>query len=210
MTQPAPRPATVARRLQKEYPDAECSLPHTNNFQLLVAVMLSAQCTDVRVCMVLPDLFAKASDAKEMAKLTFAEIKKLISSVGLTNSKAKNIKKTSEILVQQHDGEVPNNIEDLIKLPGVGRKTANVVLGVAFGIPSLVVDTHVTRICNLLGLTHSRNAEVIEKEISANLPKKYWTKWAHVMIYHGRAVCVARRPNCRVCVLKDICPSANV
>jgi endonuclease-3 len=144
-----------------------------------------------------------------MSKLTVAQIKKCIASVGLTNMKAKNIKATAEILVNKHAAVVPSDMESLVALPGVGRKTANVVRGVAFDFPALVVDTHVTRISNLLKLTNSKNAEIIEREISQNLPKKYWSKWAHLMIDHGRAVCVARRPQCAICVLKDLCPSAK-
>lgn len=203
------RPALVtARRLRKAYPAADCSLPQETTFQLLIAVMLSAQCTDERVMKTTPGLFAVAPDAIAMSRLDVSEIKKLIASVGLTNMKAKNLKATSEILVRSYDGEVPSTMEDLVALPGVGRKTANVILGVAFGVPSLVVDTHVTRISNLLGLVETRDAVKIEMALREQLPSQYWTDWAHLLISHGRAVCIANRPRCDECVLADFCPSA--
>lgn len=199
---------TVARRLDKAYPDSDCSLPQDTTFKLLIAVILSAQCTDERVMMTTPGLFAVAPDAPSMAALPESRIKELIASVGLTNSKARNLKATSRILVEEYGGEVPETMDELIRLPGVGRKTANVVMGVAFGTPSLVVDTHVTRISNLLGLVNSKDPVKIEMALREQLPKKWWTPWAHLLISHGRAVCIARRPQCESCCLSDICPSA--
>lgn len=198
----------VYRRLTKAYPNARCSLPYNTNFQLLVCVMLSAQCTDAAVEKAAPGLFALAPDARAMAAVPVASIKSRIKTLGLANTKAKNLKAASQLLLDHHNGEVPDSEEALTALPGVGRKTAHVVLGTAFGHSSLVVDTHVGRISRLLGLTTHEDPVKVEADLCRQLPKKAWTPWAHLMISHGRAICVARRPRCGECVLSELCPSA--
>ncbi|MGE4159758.1 MAG: endonuclease III [Planctomycetota bacterium] len=203
----APKAQAVFRRLTKAYPDARCSLPHHSNFQLLVCVMLSAQCTDAAVEKAAPGLFELAPDAATMARTPVSSIKSRIKTLGLANTKAKNIKAAAQILVDRHRGEVPDDEEALVALPGVGRKTAHVVLGTAFGHDALVVDTHVGRISRLLGLTRHDDPVKVEADLCRQLPKKAWTPWAHLLIRHGRAVCVARRPQCQKCVLKDVCPT---
>lgn len=201
----APSAVVVFNRLTKTYPHARCSLPYHTNFQLLVCVMLSAQCTDAAVERVAPGLFSLAPDAKAMADAHVASIKSRIKTLGLANTKAKNLKATSQLLLERHKGEVPDSEEALTALPGVGRKTAHVVLGTAFGHSALVVDTHVGRISRLLGLTTHEDPVKVEADLCRQLPKKAWTPWAHLLISHGRAVCVARRPRCGECVLRDIC-----
>lgn len=194
--------------LKKEYPNAHCALDHKNPFELLIATILSAQCTDDRVNKVTPALFKKYPDAASMAKAPVLQIEKLIQSTGFFRNKARNIKQCSQMLVKNYKGEIPQNIDQLTELPGVGRKTANVVLGNAFDITSgIVVDTHVTRISRLLGWSSSNNAEAIEKDLIKIIPKKYWIIFSHWLIWHGRAVCKARSPQCSKCCLADLCPS---
>jgi endonuclease-3 len=201
------RARKVVRRLKKEFPVAECALDHDSAFQLLVATILSAQCTDVRVNMATPELFRKFPDAASLAKATQAAVEKIVKPLGFFRNKATNIRAMAQALVEHHDAEVPENIEDLVALPGVGRKTASVVLGTWFGIPSgVVVDTHVRRISNLLDLTDSQNPEIIERHLMAILPKKEWIAFSHRIILHGRKTCVARRPQCTNCVLLPVCP----
>ncbi len=171
--------------------------------------MLSAQCTDERVNKVTPLLFKTAPDAETMANLGLKKIEQLIKSINFYPTKAKNILATSKILFDTLSGQVPQNIDELVELPGVGRKTANVVLGNAFGVPSLVVDTHVTRIANRLGLTHQKDAVKIETELQAIAPMADWTDLAHLFILHGRAVCTARKPLCSKCNIAKWCPSKN-
>ena len=199
----------IVKRLKNEYPDSKCSLIYDNPFQLLVATILSAQCTDERVNKVTEKLFAKYPNAKSLSSLSEKQIGKLIYSTGFYNNKAKNIKKMSDIVYNSYNGEIPNVIDELTLLPGVGRKTANVVLGNVFDVASLVVDTHVTRISNLLKLVNTKNAVIIEKKLCKIVEKKDWSILAHLFIDHGRKICVANRPKCYDCKLIDLCPSAK-
>jgi len=200
--------AEVIARLKLEYPDSACSLVHQNPFQLLISTILSAQCTDERVNKVTGPLFQRYPDARSFAALPESEISSLIFSTGFYNNKAKSIKAVSIAIDERYNGRVPRSLDALVQLPGVGRKTANVVLGNAFGIPGITVDTHVTRITNLLGFTDSKDAVKIEKELMLIMKKADWTISAHLFIDHGRTVCIARRPKCHECVLNDICESA--
>ena len=200
------RAKKVVRGLKRAYPDAECALHHDGPFQLLAATILSAQCTDERVNMVTPALFEKFPTAEKLAGGRIRDIERIVKSTGFFRSKAKSLKRMARGLVRDHGGEFPQNVEDLILLPGVGRKTANVVLGVCFGIASgVVVDTHVKRISNLLGLTTEANPEKIEQDLIALLPKKEWIEYSHRVIHHGRKICIARRPQCRECPLLACC-----
>ena len=203
--------ARVIRQLKRDYPDAVCSLSFQTPFQLLVATILSAQCTDERVNQVTKKLFAKYPTAEAMAKPRISTLERLIQSTGFFRNKAKNIKACCQALVQEHNGEVPQELETLVQLAGVGRKTANVVLGTAFGIPSgVVVDTHVGRLSRRLGLTDKTDAVQIERELNNLLPRKEWIDYSHRMIYHGRAVCTARKPRCVVCHFEEFCPKVGV
>ena len=203
------RAGEVMDRLRVAYPGTECALTHESAFQLIVATVLSAQSTDAGVNKATPALFARAPDAHGLDALPQEDLEALISSIGLHRSKAKHLKGLARRLVDHHGGEVPERMEDLVKLPGVGRKTANVVLGVWFGIPGLVVDTHVTRLVNLLGLAQGTDAVKLETELSRLLPPEDWADFGLHVIEHGRAVCIARRPRCAECALADICPSAD-
>ncbi|MEX0819998.1 MAG: endonuclease III [Pirellulaceae bacterium] len=203
--------AKVVRGLRRDYADAECALIHGSPFQLLVATVLSAQCTDERVNIVTRELFAKYPTANDLAAVPVKTIEKLVQSTGFFRNKAKNIKALSARLAEEFDGEVPRDLDLLIKLPGVGRKTANVVLGTAFGIPTgVVVDTHVTRISKRLGLTDSTNAVKIERDLMELLPRTEWIDYSHRLIHHGRRVCRARKPLCEECGFKKICPRIGV
>jgi len=205
------RAGKVVRALRKEYPDAVCALVHRSPFELLVATILSAQCTDERVNIVTKDLFKKYPGPEAFAAAPLPAIEKAIQSTGFFRNKAKSIKACSTAIVEQYDGHVPQDLESLVKLPGVGRKTANVVLGVAFGkATGLVVDTHVGRVSRRLGLTASDDPVKVEAELMQLLPKKEWIDYSHRMIYHGRRVCVARRPRCEVCVMRSFCPRIGV
>ena len=203
------RISEIVKRLKKEYPDSKCSLNFDNPFQLLVATILSAQCTDERVNKVTSKIFPKHPDARAFSSLSEKEIGKLVFSTGFYNNKAKNIKAMSDIVNHEYDGEIPNDIEKLTQLPGVGRKTANVVLGNVFNVPSLVVDTHVTRITNLLKFTKSKNAVVIERELCKIVDSESWSIFAHLLVDHGRKVCIANRPKCQECILSNLCPSSK-
>jgi endonuclease III len=211
-TSPAKRhAAAIVRRLRKSYPRAECALEHTTPFQLLVATILSAQCTDERVNRVTPALFREYSDAASMAGAAQADLEKLIKSTGFFRAKAKNLLACSQQLVAKHRGEVPKDFEALVQLAGVGRKTANVVMGTAFRVPTgVVVDTHVSRISRRLGMTAQTSAERIEQDLIAQLPKKEWIDFSHRLIHHGRQVCKARKPLCELCSLNAICPRIGV
>lgn len=193
--------------LKRTYPDAECALHHDNPFQLLVATILSAQCTDERVNMVTPKLFAKYPTPDKLAAATQKGVEKIIQSCGFYRNKATNLRGMAKALVERHNGQIPRDLKELTRLPGVGRKTANVLLGTAFGIPSgVVVDTHVKRISRLLGLTVSNNPDIVERELMQILPEKEWINYSHRLIHHGRAICIARRPKCTECPLLKICP----
>lgn len=215
---PAPPPGDVkqqARRvvtaLRKEYPDAECSLTHRSPFELLVATILSAQCTDERVNIVTKDLFKKYPSPTAMARAPLPAIEKVIQSTGFFRAKAKSIKACSIALVDEHDGQVPDDLDSLVKLAGVGRKTANVVLGVAFGkATGVVVDTHVGRLSRRLGLTTNDDAVKVEADLMAVLPKKEWIDFSHRMIAHGRRICIARKPKCDECIMEKFCPKIGV
>lgn len=193
--------------LYAEYPDSKCSLEHRSPFQLLISTMLSAQCTDERVNRVTPKLFEHYPTAQAMAGAPVEHLAELVRSTGFFNSKARNMSACAQTLMQEHGGEVPADLDALVKLPGVGRKTANVVLGTGFRIPGLVVDTHVIRIANLLRMTNQKDAVKIEMELQKIIEKEHWVMFTHLIIDHGRAVCIARRPQCHQCVLAEFCPS---
>lgn len=193
--------------LARYYPDAHCALNFTTPYELLVATILSAQCTDERVNMVTPALFKKFGTPQKMAKASLEEVEELIRSTGFYKNKAKNIVTCAQTLVEDHGGQVPQDLESLVALAGVGRKTANVVLGNAFGIPSgVVVDTHVTRLANRFGWVKTENAVAIERVLSKLIPEKDWIMLSHWLIAHGRAVCKARKPHCEKCFLESECP----
>ncbi|PIS30942.1 MAG: endonuclease III [Candidatus Marinimicrobia bacterium CG08_land_8_20_14_0_20_45_22] len=200
--------SVIFPRLSAAYPTAHCALNHTNPRELLIATILSAQCTDKRVNMVTPGLFQKYPTAQAFADADLEELKNDIRSTGFFNNKAKAIKSAMKSVSDKFGGEIPRTMEELLQLEGVGRKTANVVLGDAFGVPGIVVDTHVKRLANLLGLTKNADPEKIEQDLMKQFPKEQWTMLGHLLIEHGRVVCIARRPQCGQCVLNDICPSA--
>lgn len=204
------RAAEVLRILRQTYPDAHCELTHRNPFELLIATILSAQCTDVRVNIVTPALFKKYPDAHAMAGAPMQDLEELIRSTGFYRNKAKNIRAASDALTEKHGGKVPRDLDSLTVLPGVGRKTANVVLGNAYGIESgVVVDTHVGRLSQRLGLTKQRDPVKIERDLAKVVPRESWTLWSHLLIWHGRRRCFARKPDCDHCELAAICPSAG-
>lgn len=207
----AERMPEILRRLKRAYPGAKCALDHENPYQLLAATILSAQCTDARVNMVTPVLFKAYPSPASLAQAKQGDVEEIIKSTGFFRNKAKSLIGMAQGIVAEHGGEVPNTMEQLHALPGVGRKTANVVLGNAFGINAgVTVDTHVTRLSNLLGLTKQKDAVKIEQDLMQLVPKKDWTIVSHLLILHGRAICIANRPRCSDCVLNDLCPSAFV
>jgi len=202
------RMQTVLTLLKKEYPHAECALTYSTPFQLLIATILSAQCTDARVNIVSPILFSAYPDAYVMSKAKLSDIEKIIHSTGFYKAKAKNILACSKQIINHFNGELPLSIEELTTLPGVGRKTANVLLGNAFGMNvGITVDTHVTRIMNLLKFVQSKDAVKIEMSLIPLVPQDDWTVFTHVIIQHGREVCIARRPKCQNCIISKYCPS---
>lgn len=199
--------ARLIERLQQVYPGATCALTHRNPLELLMATILSAQCTDERVNLVTPALFAKFKSAAAFAASTTEELEELVRSTGFYKNKAKSILGCAKAIVAKHGGEVPKTLEELVALPGVGRKTANVVLGTAFGIPSgVVVDTHVRRLSNRLGMTEEADPEKIEVDLMKVVPQKHWIDFSHLLILHGRNRCSARKPDCTNCEIEDICP----
>ena len=203
--------AEVYRRLRRAYPDAHCALDHRSPFELLAATILSAQCTDVRVNLVTPDLFRTYPTPSALAAARQGDVERIIQSTGFFRNKAKNLIAMARALVAEHDGQVPRTMAELHALPGVGRKTANVVLGNAFGLnEGVVVDTHVGRLSLLLGLTRATDPVKVEQDLMRQFPRDQWMMLSHLLISHGRAVCIARRPKCGECVLADICPSARV
>jgi len=202
------RSLEVLIRLKRLYPDAPCTLNYETPVQLLVATILSAQCTDERVNQVTPALFQRFPDAASMAIADIAELETLVRSTGFYRNKAKNIKAACHLIVEKFNGEVPKRMELLLELPGVARKTANVVLGHAYGINmGVTVDTHVKRLSNRLGLTEHADPIRIERDLMTLLPQPDWENWSIRLVYHGRAVCNARNPACGACVLADLCPS---
>ena len=207
--------AARARRLftllQEAYPQAECALEHRGPLELLVATILSAQCTDKRVNLVTRELFAKYRRAVDYASVPHDELAKDIRSTGFFNAKARHLQGAAEALLKDHDGQVPDSMTELVALPGVGRKTASVVLGVAFGkAEGVVVDTHVARISRRLGLTGQKDPGKIERDLMELLPQDMWIDWSHMIIWHGREVCKARKPLCEACTLAEECPRVGV
>ncbi len=201
----------ILRRLKTAYPDAKCTLNHSNAFELLIATILSAQCTDERVNIVTADLFRKYRKPQDYLNVSPNELQNDIRTTGFFRNKAKAIQGTAKVLTEEYGGQVPGNIEQLLELPGVARKTANVVLGNAFGISSgIVVDTHVTRLSRRLGLTGHHQAEKIEKDLIELVPKKDWVIFSHLLIAHGRKICRARNPLCAECVVEKLCPSSSL
>ncbi len=199
------------RRLEETYPDAKCSLDYRSPYELVVATILSAQCTDVRVNMVTPDLFARFPNAAALADAEPEELENRIKSTGFFRNKTKSLLGMARAVVDKHRGEIPRTMDELTHLPGIGRKTANVVLGNAFGLnEGVVVDTHVTRVSFRLGLTRETDAVKIEQDLIEVVPREKWTLFSHLLIFHGRAICVARRPLCEKCPLWDLCPSSLV
>jgi endonuclease-3 len=198
-------------RLEREYPAARCALDHGSPLELLVATILSAQCTDARVNQVTPALFRRYPTAADYAAADLGELEEMVKTTGFFRNKARALKGLGQALVADHAGGVPGSMAELVELPGVGRKTANVVLGNAFGIDEgIVVDTHVQRLSRRLGLTAQRDAQKVERDLMELVPRSSWTAWAHLLIHHGRRVCKARKPDCGRCVLADLCPSAEV
>ncbi|MGD8280201.1 MAG: endonuclease III [Gemmatimonadota bacterium] len=197
--------------LAEEYPDAHCELDFENPFQLAVSTILSAQTTDERVNMVTPELFERYPDAKALASAQQEDVEEIIRSTGFFRNKAKNIIGFARGLMADHGGEVPSSMEELSALPGVGRKTANVILGNAFGVDEgVVVDTHVKRLSSLLGFTKEKTPEKVERDLMELFPSDRWTMLSHLLIWHGRRVCIARRPQCADCVVSRLCPSSSV
>ncbi len=205
------RALKIARGLAKAYPDALCALHHETPFQLLAATILSAQCTDERVNLVTPELFRRWPTPQALAGAKQADMELVVRSTGFFRAKATNLIGMARGLIEQHNGQLPRTLAELTALPGVGRKTANVLLGTAFGIASgVVVDTHVRRITNLLGLTASNNPEQIERDLMDLLPRKEWVNFSHRLIHHGRRICIARRPKCEECPLLALCPRVGL
>ncbi|HWQ34153.1 MAG TPA: endonuclease III [Blastocatellia bacterium] len=201
----------IIRRLRRVYPDAHCALNHSSPFELLIATILSAQCTDERVNIVTADLFRKYRRPADYLKVSQAEIEQDIRSTGFFRNKAKSVQGTARMVHERFNDEVPQTIEELLLLPGVARKTANVVLGNSFGKPDgVVVDTHVSRLSQRLGLTTETNPEKIERDLNSLVPKKEWTMFPHLLITHGRQVCRALKPQCAECVLEPLCPASTL
>jgi endonuclease-3 len=204
------RAKVIYRQLSKNYPNVRCELDYKNAFQLLVATVLSAQCTDKRVNQTTPALFKKYPNPQKMAKADLRDIQKLVKSTGFFRAKAKNIKGLSNKIMEEFDAKVPSNLEDLITLPGVGRKSANVVLGHAFGIPGITVDTHFGRLSRRFGWSKQNNPVKVEFEVGELIPQKEWTNLSQRMIWHGRRVCHSRKPACGACALAKLCPSYGI
>ena len=204
------RARRIDRALAERYPDAHCELDFRNPFELLVATVLSAQTTDVRVNQTTPVLFTRYPDAAALAAASPDELEEILRPTGFFRAKARSVTGLSRALVEEHGGQVPGRLEDLVKLPGVGRKTANVVLGNAFGVPGITTDTHVMRLSARLGLTTSDDPLLVEKDLCHLLPRKDWTMASHRLIFHGRRTCFARRPACGACPITALCPSAGI
>jgi endonuclease III len=203
------RAGAIAARLALTYPQVECPLAHKNTFELLIAVILSAQCTDAAVNKVTPELFRRYPSAEALSRASTTDIESLIRTLGLFRAKARSLQRCAEQLAQKFKGEVPSTMEDLTKLAGVGRKTANVILGHAFKTPGVTVDTHCRRLSRRLGLTRHQDPTKIEKDLNRLLPPQEWTGFSHRLIIHGRRVCYARQPACERCELKAFCPSGS-
>lgn len=203
------RAAEVLRRLRRAYPDARCELDFSSPMELAVAAILSAQCTDQRVNQVTPPLFKKYRTAADWARVPQAVLEKEIRSTGFYRNKARSIRALAAVLEQQHGGCLPEDLDTLIKLPGIGRKTANLLLVSAFGRPGMIVDTHFRRLSKRLGLTDHDDPDKIEEDLKAIVPERDWGAWSHVMVFHGRRCCYARHPNCAGCPIRDLCSSAD-
>lgn len=196
----------IIKIFEQEYSDADCTLEYTDVLQLLISTQLAAQCTDARVNIVTKDLYKKYPDVYAFANADELELQNDIRATGFFRNKAKNIIGCCKMLIEQYDGKVPEAMEDLLKLPGVGRKTANLVRGDYFKIPGIVVDTHATRLSNKLGLTKNKDPYKIELDLMKVVPKEYWTSFCHQLVYHGRAYCNARSPKCDICPIAHLCP----
>jgi endonuclease III len=201
------RASAITARLALAYPDVQCPLAHKDTFELLVAVILSAQCTDVAVNKVTPELFRRYPTPVALSRARVADIESTIRTLGLFRAKAKSLKRCAQQLVQEFNGAVPSTMEELTRLAGVGRKTANVILGHAFNTPGIAVDTHCKRLAKRLGFTRHQDPVKIEKDLARIIPPKEWTGFSHRLIFHGRQVCHARKPACERCQLKTLCPS---
>ena len=197
----------IVSELEKNYQGSKSGLNFSNSFELLIATILSAQTNDNQVNKVTTELFKELNTPEQYLKLSEAEFKEKIKSIGLNNSKSRHILQTCKILVEKYEGQVPSNFEELVKLPGVGRKTANVVLSNAFGIPALAVDTHVFRVSNRLGLVEAKNVEDTENQLKEIIPREKWSDAHHWLIWHGRKICTATKPKCVSCFLNKLCPS---
>lgn len=195
----------VIKTLAETYPNAECELNFKSPYELLVATILSAQCTDKRVNVVTGELFKEYNTPEKMISLTEEELGEKIRSCGFYKNKSKNILETSKSIITEHGGEVPKTMEKLVSLPGVGRKTANVVLSNAFGVPAIAVDTHVFRVSNRIGIAHGNTPDQVEQELMKNIPKDMWSITHHYLIWHGRNICKARKPDCEVCPVAPYC-----
>ncbi|MBP2646503.1 MAG: endonuclease [Gemmatimonadetes bacterium] len=205
------RAREILKRLKKRYPDAHCELDHRNAFELLCATILSAQCTDARVNLVAPALFRRYPDVEALSAARPEEVEEIIRSTGFFRNKTKSLIGMANAVVDRHGGDIPASMEQLKVLPGVGRKTANVILGNAFGInEGVTVDTHVGRLSRLLRLSRNTDPERIERDLMALFPQRDWALLSHLLIFHGRRTCIARRPRCGECVLVDLCPSAQL
>src|SRR5580765_3810052 len=204
------RTRKILKELAKLYPDAHCALKYRNPLELLVATILSAQCTDVRVNIVTPPLFERYPDAAAFAHAKREDLEKAIQSTGFFRNKARNIQACCQTLIEKHGGKVPGTLEELVPLAGIGRKTANVILGNAFNVPGITVDTHVGRLSRRLGLTTEQDPVKVEHALMDLVPKKDWTMFSHRVIFHGRQVCFARKPACSKCALAKLCPKVGV
>jgi len=200
------RAGKILDALFAAHPDAHCELDHDGPYQLLCATILSAQCTDKVVNTVTPELFARYSDPTSLADAQQGDVETVIHRTGFYRNKARSLIGMAGAVVERHDGEIPDDLNALVKLPGVGRKTANVILGNAFGTPGLVVDTHVGRIAGRLGLTREKDAVKVERDLMELVPRESWTQFSHAMIFHGRRVCASRKPLCEQCTLRELCP----
>ena len=204
------RARKIIRLLRKHYPEARCSLDFETTHQLMVATILSAQCTDERVNMVTPELFRKYPDVKSFAEADLAQLEKDVYTTGFYSNKARAIKNSARQLMAEHGGNIPQTLDELVKLPGVGRKTGSVILGVGFGLAEgVVVDTHVGRISRLLGLSREKTPEKVERDLMKVIPRKDWIDYSHLLIFHGRSICIARRPDCDACFLRRLCPGSR-
>jgi endonuclease-3 len=210
MSRADPNDKKIIALLNKRYPDARCALHFKNSLELLVATILSAQCTDERVNRVTKDLFSKYKTAEDYARARPEMLEDDIRSTGFYKNKAKSIINCCKKIVAMHGGKVPGTLDELIVLDGIGRKTANVILGNAFGVPGITVDTHVKRVTYRLGLTENQDPVKIEYDLMELVPRKEWTHFSHLVIFHGRYTCMARKPNCTNCVLNDLCPKIGV